>query len=106
MVLPGFFTGGPRWYQTHFLDAMNIVNNLGPSNLIGTLTCNPNCPEVKQLLESNELPMDRIDILCQVFKLKLSMLLDDIFKKHVFGFAIGKIYVIEFQKRGLPHAHI
>ena len=83
MVLPGSFTGGPRWYQTHFLDAMNMVNNIGPSTLIGTMTCNPNWPEVKTLLKPNEQPMDRIDILCRVFKMKLNMLLDDIFKKHV-----------------------
>lgn len=28
------------------------------------------------------------------------------FKRNVFGKAIANVYVIEFQKRGLPHAHI
>ena len=46
-----------------FLDAMNMVNSIGPSTLIGTMTCNPNWPEIKELLEANENPMDRIDIL-------------------------------------------
>ena len=46
---------------------------------------------MKNVLKPNESPVDRIDILCRVFKMKLNMLLDDNFKKHVFGFAIGKL---------------
>jgi hypothetical protein len=41
-----------------------------------------------------------------VFKIKLKELINDIHKKHILGHTITKIYVIEFQKRGLPHAHI
>jgi hypothetical protein len=37
--------------------------------------------------------------------LKLHALLRDI-KNDVLGNVIAKIWVIEFQKRGLPHAHI
>ncbi len=42
----------------------------------------------------------------QVFKIKLKELINDIHKKHILGRTIVGIYVIEFQKRGLPHAHI
>jgi hypothetical protein len=41
-----------------------------------------------------------------VFKIKLKELINDIHKKHILGHMITRIYVIEFQKRGLPHAHI
>jgi len=41
-----------------------------------------------------------------VFKIKLKELINDIHKKHVLGRTIAKIYVIEFQKCGLPHANI
>jgi hypothetical protein len=41
-----------------------------------------------------------------VFKIKLKELINDIHKKHILGHTIARIYVIEFQKRGLPHAHI
>jgi len=41
-----------------------------------------------------------------VFKIKLKELINDIHKKHILGCMIVGIYVIEFQKRGLPHAHI
>jgi hypothetical protein len=41
-----------------------------------------------------------------VFKIKLKELINDIHKKHILEHTIAGIYVIEFQKRGLPHAHI
>jgi len=41
-----------------------------------------------------------------VFKIKLKELINDIHKKHILGCTIAEIYVIEFQKRGLLHAHI
>jgi hypothetical protein len=41
-----------------------------------------------------------------MFKIKLKELINDIHKKHILGRTITRIYVIEFQKRGLPHAHI
>jgi len=41
-----------------------------------------------------------------MFKIKLKELINDIHKKHILGRTIAGIYVIEFQKCGLPHAHI
>jgi hypothetical protein len=41
-----------------------------------------------------------------MFKIKLKELINDIHNKHILGRTIPRIYVIEFQKRGLPHAHI
>jgi hypothetical protein len=41
-----------------------------------------------------------------VFKIKLKELINDIHKKHILGRTIARIYVIEFQKCGLLHAHI
>ncbi|KAK1351532.1 hypothetical protein POM88_054219 [Heracleum sosnowskyi] len=42
----------------------------------------------------------------QVFKLKLEQLLTEIKKKNLFGVCVGVMYVVEFQKRGLPHVHM
>jgi hypothetical protein len=42
----------------------------------------------------------------RVFRLKLLLLLHDLTKKHVLGRVNAVIWVVEFQKRGLPHAHI
>jgi len=41
-----------------------------------------------------------------VFKIKLKELINDIHKKHILGRTITGIYVVEFQKCGLLHAHI
>jgi hypothetical protein len=41
-----------------------------------------------------------------VFKIKLKELINDIHKKYILGRTIAGIYVVEFQKHGLPHAHI
>ena len=38
--------------------------------------------------------------------MKLKELLNDICNKHVLGKPLTHVYTIEFQKRGLPHAHI
>jgi len=41
-----------------------------------------------------------------MFKIKLKKLINDIHKNHILGRRIARIYVIEFQKCGLPHTHI
>ena len=38
--------------------------------------------------------------------MQLDELLSDLFKTKVLGNTVAHLYVIEFQKRGLPHAHI
>ena len=49
---------------------------------------------------------DRPDLIARVFQLKLKELIKDIEHNQVLGFQVARIYVIEFQKRGLPHAHV
>ena len=38
--------------------------------------------------------------------MKKEELIDNIYKKHIFGHVVAYVYVIEFQKRGLPHVHL
>ncbi|KAF8084736.1 hypothetical protein N665_0704s0001 [Sinapis alba] len=42
----------------------------------------------------------------QIFKIKLESLMDDLTKKHMLGKTVSSMYTLEFQKRGLSHAHI
>ena len=49
---------------------------------------------------------DRRDVLARVFRQKLIKLMNVITKANVFGVARCWMYSIEWQKRGLPHAHI
>ncbi|XP_074323970.1 uncharacterized protein LOC141660889 [Apium graveolens] len=46
------------------------------------------------------------DVVARVFKMKVDQMVDQIKNKNCFGRCIGVMHVIEFQKRGLPHAHM
>eukprot|EP00978_Attheya_sp_CCMP212_P006246 scaffold14163_cov51-Attheya_sp.AAC.4 len=105
VILPPSHVGGPRWYRKRFLNGMNMINELGGATFIGTMTCNPNWPEIHDLLGEGQTPMERIDIVCRVFNRKKKELINDLFNQHKLGMNIGKIIVTEFQKRGLPHIH-
>ncbi|XP_058776863.1 uncharacterized protein LOC131651212 [Vicia villosa] len=90
-----------------YFDGMAICIHVGFPELFITFTCNPKWPEIKRVTDKIKLyPHDRPDIISRVFKIKLDELLSDLTKKHVLGRVIAYIYTIEFQKRGLPHAHI
>jgi len=106
IVLPSSFTGGPRQMYQLYQDAMTIVNHFGKPDLFITFTCNPKWPEIIRELLPNQNVADRPDLTARVFHVKLRELLKDLCDRHWLGRVIAYIYVIEFQKRGLPHAHI
>ncbi|GBN52918.1 hypothetical protein AVEN_68115-1 [Araneus ventricosus] len=85
---------------------MAMVRKFGKPDLFLTFTCNPSWFEVLNCMEGVQRPEDRPDIIIRVFNMKLKELLEDICKHGIFGTVLTYIYVIEFQKRGLPHAHI
>ena len=70
------------------------------------MTANPAWPEITAALRGCETDDNRPDIVARVFRIKLRVLLDKLLKEHVLGKVVGYTWVIEFQKRGLPHAHI
>ncbi|GAA0157577.1 hypothetical protein LIER_14817 [Lithospermum erythrorhizon] len=69
------------------------------------MTCNPNWPEIKERLKPKEESQNRPDLLARVFKAKLRIMIDKIMSGEVFGKIASVVHVVEFQKRGLPHAH-
>lgn len=104
--LPQSHKGSPRYFTQLFQDAMTIVMKVGRPSLFVTVTCNPQWPEIKRALAPGQTSSDRPDLQSRVFKLKLEAILGDLLKNGYCGQAIAYMYVIEFQKRGLPHAHI
>lgn len=106
IILPSSFIGSPRHMQQMYQDAMAIVRRFGKPDLFITFTCNPKWPDIERNLLSGQTSTDRLDLVARVFHLKLKELLKDITVKNVFGKVIAFVYTIEFQKRGLPHAHI
>ncbi len=90
----------------NYQDATTICEWARYLDAFVTFTCNPQWPEIKRTLLLGQQLQDRLDLVTQVFKIKLKELINDIHNKHNLGCTIAGIYVIQFQKRGLPHAHI
>ncbi|KAF8088731.1 LOW QUALITY PROTEIN: hypothetical protein N665_0531s0004 [Sinapis alba] len=107
-ILPSSFTGGPRYLVEKYHDAMAICRQFGNPYLFITMTVNPNWLEIEQHLATygGDSPNDRPDIECRVFKIKLDQVLEDFKKGTFFKPYTASLHRIEFQKRGLPHAHI
>ena len=105
MILPGTFIGSPRYMNARYQDAMAIVRTKAKPDLFITMTMNPNHPDVVAALLSGQRPADRPDVMARVFKGLLDRMIGDI-KDGIFGELIGLVYSVEYQARGLPHAHI
>nr|KAJ0211721.1 hypothetical protein LSAT_V11C400177920 [Lactuca sativa] len=91
----------------NYLDAMSLCKWFGYPDYFITVTCNPKWPEIQRFIaDTNLKPEDRPDILSRLFKMKLDSLIKDLMKNSLLGSVEAAVYTVEFQKRGLPHAHI
>ncbi|XP_008178216.1 uncharacterized protein LOC103307737 [Acyrthosiphon pisum] len=106
IILPATYIRSPRHMHEYAQDAMSYVRHYGTADLFITFTCNPQWIEIKQELFPGQSPIDRHDITARVFRQKLKSLMDFIVKHYVFGETRCWMYSVEWQKRGLPHAHI
>ncbi|XP_027072018.2 uncharacterized protein [Coffea arabica] len=106
IYLPASFIGGPRDMRRRYLDAMSLVQKFGKPDLFLTMTCNTMWKEIRDHLKYDEEPQDRPDLVARVFRAKFEVLKTEIVKKKLFGEVAAFVYVIEYQKRGLPHAHM
>ncbi|KAM0879624.1 hypothetical protein ACQ4PT_034106 [Festuca glaucescens] len=104
-VLSTSFIGGPRDKRRRYMDAMALVRKYGKPDIFLTMTCNPNWDEIKRELYPGQTPQDRPDIVVRVFRAKLEELKNKLLHKDILGKVKAYVYVVEFQKRGLPHAH-
>ena len=106
IILSSSFPGGPRWYNAKFQDGMAICRKFRKPDFFITMTCNPYWEEITRELRECETVQDRPDLVSRVFKLKKDQLMKDIKTGMILGRVPAFLWVIEFQKRGLPHAHI
>ncbi|GFX49511.1 helitron_like_N domain-containing protein [Trichonephila clavipes] len=106
VILPSSYVGSPRHMQEYIQDALTFVREYGRPCLFITFTCNPKWPEITSLLLPGQNSIHRHDITARVFRQKLKSLISFITKSHVFGPTRCWMYSVEWQKRGLPHAHI
>ncbi|GMF58936.1 unnamed protein product [Phytophthora fragariaefolia] len=106
VVLPSTHPGGPRHMFKSYQDAMAVVREFGKPDVFVTMTCSPTWDEIQEKIpDENQSAQDCPDIVARVHPMKLAALLKDL-DEGVHGRVQARIYVVGFQKRGLPHAHI
>ncbi|EFP05098.1 hypothetical protein CRE_20673, partial [Caenorhabditis remanei] len=106
ITLPASFTGSPRDMISKYQDSMAMVARLGKPDYFLTMTSNPKWAEIQECLFSGQTALDRPDLVARVFDIKITEIREDLFKRRALGEVSAYIYVIEFQKRGLPHMHM
>ncbi|CAI0546116.1 unnamed protein product, partial [Linum tenue] len=110
VILASSHTGSPRYKYESFQDAMAICRWAGYPDLFITFTCNPAWPEIQHMVDlirtTTRKDPNRADVFARVFKLKLHQMLKEILENKIFGKTSAYVMAIEFQKRGLPHAHL
>jgi hypothetical protein len=112
------FHGSRRHLRKLATSSLTIVSEDGTPTLFLTMTCNPLWPEIVEALLPGQTAFDRPDICTQVFKHRLEAFLGNLRAGKYFDSEdefkdctirrkiIYEIRVIEYQHRGLPHAHI
>jgi hypothetical protein len=106
VILAPTFVGGPRYQHALFQDAMAVVRAFTKPDLFITFTCNPTWDEISDALEAGNTWRSQPELVSRVFHLKLKAMMQELTKDGIFGQRVAHFQVIEFQKRGLPHAHI
>ena len=106
VILPSSYTGSPRYMRERQQDAMAYVRRFGKPDLFITFTCNPEWKEIKENIFNNQKLIHRHDITSRVFRQYVLKLVDLMKNADIFGKKICYMYTIEWQKRGLPHAHL
>uniref|UniRef100_H3G691 Helitron helicase-like domain-containing protein n=1 Tax=Phytophthora ramorum TaxID=164328 RepID=H3G691_PHYRM len=106
VILPSSHMGSPRAMYQSYQDSMAIVREFDKPDVFMTTTCSPTWEEIVEALGSDQQnAQDRPDIVARVWQQKLQAQLKDL-SEGVLGRMEARIYVVEFQKRGLPHTHI
>jgi len=86
-------------------DALTYCRKFGRPDLFVTMTCGKNWPEIQSQLRLDEKPEDRYDIITRVFAMEVKKFTGIFRNGKLFGEHQAWLYVIEWQKRGLPHCH-
>ena len=89
-------------------NGLSILSHFGSPTCFLTLTVNPKWNEILEKILPHQSAQERIDITNMVFRQKLGIIMNNLNAGKYFDgeVPVYTIYVIEFQERGLPHAHI
>ena len=102
--LPVSFLGSREWCSSEAADSLALAQEFRRASLFVTMTCDTDWPEIVECLHPGQTAYDVSVVIAHAFKCCLQQLLDILDSK--FRTVIYMIHIIEFQKRGFPHAHI
>ena len=103
VILPASYHGGARYMHAYFQDVMAVQRRFGHPHFWITFTANPQWPEFRDVLGGNY-ATDHPHIAARIWEQKLDAFLDEL--KTCLGQQKGIVWNTEWQKRGLPHAHL
>ena len=106
VYLPSSVPGSPRHLRKLRTDALELACRKGKPTWLITLTCNPYWDEIVNELLPGQTAADRPDLVVRVFHAKLEKAMAYLKECSWAGKHRYYIKVIEYQERGLPHAHI
>lgn len=102
--VPDSFVKSDGWFRAKLADSMTLLARFGKPDFFVTVTTNPMWPEIRRFTKNAT--QDPV-LTCQIFEAKLQRLLKHLRSRDsVLGRPAYTVGVIEFQKRGLPHAHL
>jgi len=106
--LPSSVHGSPRHMAALARNALILVSEYGCPHVFITLTCNPKWPEIASQLLHGQTAFDRPDVTTTVFKSRLDLMKINLRNGKYFDACklSYHFHVIEYQYRGLPHAHL
>ena len=85
-------------FQQKYQDAIAISLDIGNADLFITVTGSDQLPEIERLKDVRK-TQNCVELCNRFFRVMLNAIIDDIIKKQVFGRVIGRVQVIEYQKR-------
>ena len=106
VVLPSTHRNSPCNMQQCYQDSMIIVAKHGKPDLFITITCNPAWLEITDNLQPNQSWCDFPHLVTRVFWQYLEDIVLDLWENSILGRSLAMTLIMEFQKRGLPHAHL
>ncbi|KIO06493.1 hypothetical protein M404DRAFT_24699 [Pisolithus tinctorius Marx 270] len=107
IYLPLSSLGSCHWASNQVSDSLAIAATYGNPTFFVTMTWNTVWPEIVSQLQPGQTFTDIPAMVVHVFKCKLALLIKTL--KTMFsnaGHVLYCIHSVEFQKWGLPHAHI
>ena len=94
VILPFRFEGSARNIAQNFVDSVVLVQEFGKPTYFLMITCTGEWDEILANIGLHENPVDRPDIVVNVFEGKLQALISDLTENHVLDPCMAYTYVI------------